>query len=212
MTRSSVFRWGGVASGVVMIGFGIAVIVLAFVGNNTVNSSLKQQQIVGSPDFTPSGYTAVVSKSGVKNVPIPSCSVANTQVTNGSQARCFAQYMLGDALMATGGYYFSQMGIYEAKSGTPKSQLEPGGGTDNSKYAQADPKTGQPVQNAARNVWVTETALATALNVSYLASQISLFGVVVGVALLLSGVGFIILALSALRSRQSTAQGSEAAV
>jgi hypothetical protein len=54
---------------------------------------------------------------------------------------------------------------------------------------------GQPVANAARNVWVTETALSTALNVSYMASQLGNFGIVVGIALLLTGFGFIILAL-----------------
>ena len=51
---------------------------------------------------------------------------------------------------------------------------------------------------------MTETALTTALNTSYMASQISLFGIVVGVALLLSGLGFGILAISgALRSQES---------
>ena len=45
---------------------------------------------------------------------------------------------------------------------------------------------------------MTETALSTALNVSYMASQIALFSVVVGIALLLSGIGFIILALAVL--------------
>ena len=52
---------------------------------------------------------------------------------------------------------------------------------------------GKPVANAARNTWVTETALSTALNVSYMASQISLFGIVVGIALVLAGIGFLIL-------------------
>jgi hypothetical protein len=51
---------------------------------------------------------------------------------------------------------------------------------------------------------VTETALTTALNTSFLAEQIALFGVVVGFALLLSGIGFGILALSgALRNESS---------
>jgi hypothetical protein len=89
------------------------------------------------------------------------------------------------------------MGIYQAKGGTPKSQLEPGGGTNNASYTQTDPKTGQPIQNAARNVWVTETALSTALNTSYMATQLSLFSLVVGIALILAGLGFIILALGA---------------
>jgi F0F1-type ATP synthase membrane subunit c/vacuolar-type H+-ATPase subunit K len=48
---------------------------------------------------------------------------------------------------------------------------------------------------------VTETALTTALNTSYMASQLALFGLVVGIALLLAGLGFGILAVSgALRS------------
>ena len=34
----------------------------------------------------------------------------------------------------------------------------------------------------AANLWITETALSTALNVSYMAEQLALFGIVVGVA------------------------------
>ena len=65
-------------------------------------------------------------------------------------------------------------------------------------------KNGQPVDNPARDVWINETALATALNTSYMADQISLFGVVVGIALLLSGFGFAILAIGgALRNPDS---------
>jgi hypothetical protein len=41
---------------------------------------------------------------------------------------------------------------------------------------------------------VTETALSTALNVSYLADQLGNFGLVVGIALMLAGIGFIVLA------------------
>lgn len=196
---------GGIVAGAVLIAFGIVAIVMGVRGGNTVNSNLKQQQIVGESTFTPTAYAAVVAKSGVKGIPIPTCSVANTAVTNGATARCFAQYMQGDALMATGGYYFSQMGIYTAKPGAPKAQVLPGGGTDNVAYAQVDPTTKQPVQNGARNVWVTETALTTALNTAYMASRLALFGIVVGVALLLSGVGFLILAVGgALRNPENT--------
>jgi hypothetical protein len=42
---------------------------------------------------------------------------------------------------------------------------------------------------------VTETALTTALNTSYMAEQVSLFGVAMGAALLLAGIGFGVLAL-----------------
>jgi hypothetical protein len=70
--------------------------------------------------------------------------------------------------------------------------------------AQLDSQTKQPVANGARNVWVTETALTTALNTSYMAEQTALFGIVVGIALLLSGIGFAILAIGgALRNPET---------
>jgi len=200
-----VLEIGGLVAGLVLIVFGVVAIAMGINGGNTVNSNLKQQQIVGSSDFSPAAYSAVVAKSGVKDIAIPSCNVAGVAVTNGATARCFAQYLQGDALMATGGYFFAQMGIYIAKPATPKSQLMVGGGTDNSAWAQVDPATKQPVQNAPRNIWVTETALATALNTAYMASQLALFGIVVGVALLLSGFGFAILAIGgALRNPEHT--------
>jgi hypothetical protein len=43
-------------------------------------------------------------------------------------------------------------------------------------------------------VWVSETALSTALNTSFFASSVGLFAIVMGLALLLSGIGFIVLA------------------
>jgi hypothetical protein len=190
-----ILRIGGIVSGAVLIVFGIVVIVLAVNGHNTVKDELKQQQITGTPDMTPAAIKAEGAKAGLKNVSYPTCDVAGKPIDSGARARCFAQYMNIHALEATGGYTYSQMGIYAAKPDAPKSQLEPGGGTNNTQYAQTDPKTGQPVQNASRQTWVTETALSTALNMSYMASQLALFSLVVGVALLLTGVGFLVLAL-----------------
>ncbi len=97
------------------------------------------------------------------------------------------------ALEATGGALYSQMPHYATADG--KGTNDP---------TKALTVKGQPVDNPARNVWVNETALPTALNASYMANQTSLFGVVVGVALLLTGIGFGILAVGgALRSRES---------
>ena len=194
MNSRRVLRIGGLISGGVLIAFGIVVIVLAINGRNTVHDELMQQQITGTPDMTPAAIKAEGAKAGLQNVTYPTCSVAGEAVDTGSEARCFSQYMNIHALEATGGFVYAQMGQYEAKPDTPKSELAPGGGTSNTQYAVTDPKTGQPVSNGARNVWVTETSLATALNVSYMATQLSLFSLVVGVALLLAGVGFIVLA------------------
>ncbi len=195
---------GGVAAGVVLIAFGVAAIVLGTNGKNTVGSELKQQQIVGTPDMTPKGIKAAVAgQSWAESVNLPTCTVASLPVNNGSRARCFAEYMQIHALEATGGFVYAQMGQYQAKPGTPKSQLTADGATSNKDYAVIDPKTQQPVANGARNVWVTETALTTALNSSYMANQMANFGIVVGIALLLSGVGFVILALGGALENES---------
>ena len=70
-------------------------------------------------------------------------------------------------------------------------------------YAVTDTQGG-PVANPARDLWVTETALTTALNTAYMAERVALFGIVTGIALLLSGIGFAILAIGgALRSRET---------
>jgi hypothetical protein len=162
---------------------------------------LERQKIVGTPDMSPSAIQEEVQKAGLKNVDLPSCDVAGKEITSGSRARCFAEYMNIHALEATGGYVYAEMGRYTAKPATPQSELAPGGGTNNPDYALVDPRTKQPVENGARNIWVSETGLATALNVSYMASALSLFSLVVGIALVLAGIGFIVLALAALPGR-----------
>ena len=91
---------------------------------------------------------------------------------------------------ATGGKTYAQMGRFLTKDGKD---------TNDSKLAAIDPKTKQPVENGARNLWVTETALTNALNTSFFAEQVAMFGIVVGIALLLSGFGFGILAFTAFR-------------
>ena len=205
---------GGFVSGAILIAFGVAVIALGFGGRSTVNSSLKNEQITGTPDMTPAAIKAEAAKSGLGklNISYPTCSVANKAIDNGGSARCFAQYMRIHALEATGGYVYAQMGMYMAKPGTPKAQLMPDGATDNKAYAVLDPKTQQPVSNGARNVWVTETALTTALNVSYMATQLSLFSIVIGIALLLTGIGFVVLDWAALHQRKAKKAAEKSAV
>jgi hypothetical protein len=207
------FEFGGVIAAAVLIAFGITAIVMGVDGRSTVNSSLKQEQIVGSPDMTPAaiagevkaaktaqtqlvaklrGAGAQISASEIK---APSCSVAGSLVNNGDNARCFAQYMRIHTFGATSGLTYSQMGRFVAKPGTPLRFTDGLGATSDPKYALIDTKTQQPVSNGRRDIWVTYTALTTALNTSYMASKLALFGLVVGIALLLAGMGFAILAL-----------------
>ncbi len=200
------FEIGGIIAAAVLVVFGVVAIAMGANGRQTVNKSLNNEYIVGSSDMTPSAIKAEAQKAGITSAvkQWPTQSVANQKINTGAKARLMAQYMHIHALEATGGYTYAQMGIYTAKPGTPKSQLMVGGGTDNATYAAVDPNTKQPLQNGARQVWVTETALTTALNTSYMASQLGLFGIVVGIALLLSGFGFAILAIGgALRNPES---------
>ena len=129
----------------------------------------------------------------------PSCSVADQLVDTGSEARCFAQYMRIHTFGATSGLTYSQMGRYIAKPGTPIKLTDGLGATNDPTYALTDPKTQQPVNNGRRDIWVTYTSLTTALNTSYMATQLALFAVVVGIALLLAGIGFGILAFATFR-------------
>ena len=214
MLNKKLFEYGGIAASFILVAFGIGAIVLGVNGRSTVHSNLKAEAIVGTPDMTPSAIKAEAKQAGLPaSIKLPTVSVAGKAINTGSRARAFASYMRIHAMEATHGYTYAQMGRFTAKPGTTASQLAKGGGTDNPTYALVDPKTKQPVANGARDVWVTETALTTALNTSYMAEQLSIFGIVVGIALLLSGIGFGVLTVGgALRRSRSAAVAAPARV
>jgi hypothetical protein len=114
--------------------------------------------------------------------------VANQQIDTGAKAKQFAAGMREHTLKATGGLTYAQMGRYLDKAGKPTN--------DEKAAAVVD---GRPVENAARNIWVTETALTTALNTAFFAENVANFAIVMGVALLLVGGGFLVLTLRVLR-------------
>jgi hypothetical protein len=192
MTTRRILEIGGIAAGVLMIAFGIGALALSINARSTVGDELSRELIVGSDDMNPTDITAAVEEAGLEDVPIPSCDVAGQEIKTGADARCFAQYMRIHALEASGGNTYAQMGRFVSADNPD----DPAGTSDEA--AAAKDEDGNPIPNGARNTWVTETALATALNVSYMAEQIAMFGIVVGIALLLSGIGFIILAFAVL--------------
>lgn len=187
---------GGLASAVLLVAFGLGAIVLSIQGRNTVHTELARQRIVGASDMTPKASKAEAKQAGVPtSVGLPTCTVAGKKVESGSVARCFADYMRIHALDATGNETYAQIPEYETANG--KGTNEPLNALTNSR--------GEPVENPARTLWVTETALSTGLNASYMAEQLGTFGIVVGVALVLAGAGFAIITLSgALRSSQAS--------
>lgn len=186
---------GGFVAALVMIAFGVVALAMGISGRSTVQDSLKQEFIVGSDDMTPALIKAAAAEAGLPStLTYPTLDVAGKPIDTGERARAFAGYMRIHALEASGGKTFSQLPRYATADGTGTSDA-----------AAAITSNGRPIDNPTRTLWVTETALSTALNTSYMADQLSLFAIVVGIGLLLSGFGFGILAAAgALRGGEST--------
>jgi len=117
----------------------------------------------------------------------PDSTIPNQLVNTGTEAQAFAKVMRKHTLEATGGQTYAQM---------PRFATADGKGTNDEKTALT--KAGRPLDNPARNIWVTETALTTALNTAYFAESTATFVIVMGIAMLLTGVGFLILTLRVL--------------
>jgi hypothetical protein len=169
---------GGVIAGVVLIAFGIAAIAMGVNARSEVRDAIAEQNITATPD------AGEITNGKLE---------PGQEIKTGADARAFADVMEFHALESTEGQRYAEMGRFLTASGEET----------NDEAQAATTEDGRPVENGLRNLWVTETALTTALSMSYMAEQLSLFGIVVGVALLLAGIGFIILALGgALRQRE----------
>ena len=177
MKRKRYWEIGGFLAGAVLILFGVAAIFMGVNGYNTTRDSIKAEGIT----FGPASDPAVAKYAD---------QWAGEQVTTGDQARAFAKVMRMHTLEATGGLTYAAMGRYQSSA----KPTDPAGTNDET--AATKDASGQPAANGARNIWVTETALTTALNVSYMAERLSVFGLVVGIALLLTGIGLVILAFA----------------
>ena len=184
------FQIGGLVAAAVLIAFGSAAIYMGFDGRATVRDSLKQEQIV----FGSANDPAIAKHAS---------QWADQQVTTGTQARAFAEVIHEHALEGSGGLTYAQLGRF-VSAADPDNPA----GTSDEAAALKDAK-GVPISNSARNTWITATALSTALNMSYMAEQMALFGIVVGFALLLAGLGFGILTVGgALRGVEPATKSS----
>jgi hypothetical protein len=177
MKGKKVWEIGGFIAGGVLVLFGIVAIFLGVQGFTTTRDAIKDEGI----SFGTADDPAVAKYAD---------QWAGEQVTTGDQARAFAKIMREHTLESTGGLTYAEMGRFQSAA----KPDDPAGTSDEAAAAKDD--SGQPVANGARNIWVTETALTSALNMSYMAERLSVFGLVVGVALLLTGVGFLLLAFA----------------
>jgi hypothetical protein len=126
----------------------------------------------------------------------PDSAIPGQKVDTGGEAKEFAAVMRKHTLEATGGQTYSQMDRFLDKSGKPTSDEK----------AAAVSKSGQPVENPARNIWISSTAFQTALNTAYFAETVATFVIVMGAALLLVGTGFLILTIRLLKPKAATAR------
>ena len=188
MTKTKKLLWGGgVLAGALLVVLGAVWIVIGINARSEVHDTIVQEQIVGSPDMSPSTILAGVKEAGLEGkIAIPSCSVADKTISSGSEARCFAQYMRVHALEATGGRTYSAMGRF----------LDAKGNEVFTEDKAAKGANGQPVTNPARDLWVSQRALATGLELAYVGEQVSLFSIATGVLFLLIGIGFLVMILA----------------
>jgi hypothetical protein len=186
MRRGKALQIGGYISGGVLIVFGIVVVVLGIWGFMFTRDHIKEEGIVFGPASDPA-----VAEHAEK--------WAGEPVETGSQALAFAEVMREHTLESTNGMTYAEMGRFQsaANPSDPK-------GTNDEAAAAKDAK-GQPISNGARDIWVTETALTTALNMGFMSEMLSIFSIIVGVALLLTGIGLVILAFAVFgRGRTAT--------
>ena len=189
------FEIGGIVAAVVMIAFGAGSIFMGVNGRSTVRDSLKLEKIVGTPDMTAAAIADEAKQAGLPaSTNLPTANLAGKEINTGARARDFAKYMRIHTLEATGGKTYAEL---------PRYATADGEGTNDAALASKGPN-GQPLDNGIRNIWITETALTTALNASFLAENVALFSIVVGIALLLTGIGFLVLViLGSLRGRET---------
>ena len=165
------FAYGGIAASIVLIAFGIGSIGVGIAGFNEVRDTIARENIVATDDANK----------------IPGVALTPGQkIDTGAEAKEFAEIMRFHTLESTEGRTYAEMGRFLTPSGED---------TSDEALAAKDPKTGRPVENGLRNMWVTETALTTALSTSFLAERIAVFSIVMGAALLLTGIGFLVLTL-----------------
>ncbi len=169
---------GGFVAGAVLILFGAAAIYMGVDGRNTVRDALKDEQVFFS---TAADEDAATDKYASQWY--------GKQVTNGDQAQAFASIMREHQLERTEGLTYAQMGRF-ISADDPESCRGRATRRQRSRMRKA-------IRSRTRaRSWVTAVAITTALNTSYMAEQLSIFGMVVGVALLLTGVGLVILAFA----------------
>ncbi len=164
------FAYGGIAASVVLVAFGAGAIGIGVTGFNEVRDSIAEQNITATPD------AAEITGGDLQ---------PGQAIKTGADAKAFASVMEHHALESTEGQRYAEMERFLTEDGKQTSD----------EALAAKTPDGRPVENGLRNLWVTETALSTALNTAFFAERVAVFSIVMGAALLLTGIGFLVLTL-----------------
>jgi hypothetical protein len=165
-----VFAYGGIAASIVLVAFGAGAIAIGATGLSDVRNEITAQGITATDDAAELTNGRLQPGQAIKT---------------GADARAFADIMEHHVLESTEGKRYAEMGRF----------VTPSGGDTSDEALAAKTPDGRPVENGLRNMWVTETALTTALNTAFFAERVALFSIVMGIALLLTGIGFLVLTL-----------------
>ncbi len=191
MRRERLLRIGGYISGGVLIVFGIGVIVLGVWGFAFTRDHIERESITFGPATDPAVQEHAEQWAG-------------EPVDTGRKALAMAEIMREHTLSSTGGLTYAEMGRYQSAA----DPSDPKGTNDEAEAAKDE--NGEPISNSARSIWVTETALATALDMGFMSEMLSIFSIIVGIALLLTGIGLVILALTIFGKREPAAEPAAA--
>lgn len=164
------FGYGGIVASVILVAFGAGAIGIGVNGYNEVRDEIAAQKITAGDD------AAEITNGKLQ---------PGQAIKTGADARAFADIMEFHTLAATEDRRYAEMGRFLTADGKD---------TSDEALAAKTPE-GRPVENGLRNMWVTETALTTALNTAFFAERVALFSIVMGIALLLTGIGFLVLTL-----------------
>jgi hypothetical protein len=186
MSEGKSLRIGGYISGGALIVLGIAVIALGIWGFAFTRDHIEREGIT---------FGSIEDTAVAEHAP----DWAGQPVDTGRKALAQAEIMREHTLSGSGGLTYAQMGRYQSA----ENPSDPAGTNDEA--AAAKDENGEPISNSARNTWVTETALATALDMGFMSEMLSIFSIVVGFALLLTGIGLVILARAVFGRGRTTA-------
>ena len=193
MSEGRGLRVGGYISGGLLIFFGVAVVVLGVWGFAFTRDHIEREGITFGPIEDP---------AVAEHAP----DWAGEPVDTGRKALAQAEIMREHTLSNTGGLTYAEMGQYQSAD-DPSDPV----GTNDPEAAAQD-ENGEPISNSARNIWVTETALATALDMGFMSEMLSIFSIIVGIALLLTGIGLVILSKAVFGRRGPAGAASSQAV